>query len=429
MICNEYKIINEKVYTHTLNNGMKLTLVKKEGFKGFFCGIIVKLGSCILDFMIDGKKDSFPTGIAHYLEHKLFCDENNNDLGTKFAEYGLESNAETSFKTTTYYFSGLDNLEKGIEILLDLVQNPKYTKESVEAEKEIIIQEIMMYRDYPDDRLYYGILNNLFEKYPIRNDIGGTVEDVKSITKEDLDKCHKLFYHPKNMEMVISGDINPQEIVDFIENIQKDKVFDEYKEITPIYYEENNIIKKQEIEMDINVHKVSIGFRINYNKTPISELNKTHDESLLWKLWYVFAFGTRTKFNQKLLDDEVTTEGLEYSHYIDDCTEYIILSADTNNPDLFIKRIMRRIKTLNNLKINEEIFEYEKRSIYGACVSLFDNIYKASSYILNSIENNNELFRRLNFIKDITIDKIMQKSAIIKNSPSSVFIIKPNSIN
>jgi len=385
MELKEYKNINENIYTHTFDNGLKLTFIKKEGFKSIYAGVLVKFGSVYNKVLYNNNIIDIPTGTAHFLEHKLFVDEDGNDISYKFNELGLECNAGTNFNTTVYYFTGINNLEKGLNILLDFVQTPRYTEQSVESEKNIIIQEVLMYKDNPSERLYFGMLENLFDNYPIRNDVCGTIDDINNMTKKTLDLCHKMFYHPENMEVVVSGDLDPEYLINLISENQSKKTFTNFITGQPIYEKNINVIKKRKIKMDINNSKVSIGFKFPFNIESNENKNYIYDESLLWKILFVFAFGPRTKFSQRLLDNNIINDTLDFTLMIDKHTGFLIVSADTNKSDEFINAFRRRLKTLDKIKIDEEILELEKRTIYGSFINSTNNVYMLASKILDNI--------------------------------------------
>ena len=195
------------------------------------------------------------------------------------------------------YDNLLLNFDKGVNLLLDFVQTPRYTEESVESEKDIIIQELLMYKDSPNERLYFGTLENLFESYPIRNDVCGKVEDIRSTTKDILDLCHKTFYHPSNMEIVISGDLDPNYVLNLIEQNQSSKTFPEYSPVKVLFDDDNEVIKKSSINMDITVPKISVSFKFPYSIEPNLDKNYIKEENLLWKMVFVFAITKNPRFS------------------------------------------------------------------------------------------------------------------------------------
>ncbi len=148
------------------------------------------------------------------------------DVFQKFGQQGASANAFTSFTKTSYLFFGYQsNSKKNLETLLDFVQMPYFTKETVEKEKGIIGQEIQMYDDDPNWQQFFGVIKNLYPKHPLHIDIAGTVESIAAITAEDLYLCYHTFYHPSNMTLFIVGNIDPEETMNWIRENQAEKNF------------------------------------------------------------------------------------------------------------------------------------------------------------------------------------------------------------
>ena len=212
-----YDVIDETVYEHELQNGLRLFVIPKPGFQKTFVTYTTQFGSLDSRFKPIGKKDfvTVPDGVAHFLEHKLF-EKEEEDLFTAFAEENAQANAFTSFDRTSYLFSATDHLENNIKRLLTMVETPYFTKETVDKEKGIIAEEIKMYQEQPGYKLMFNTLRAMYEKHPIRVDIAGSVESIYDITKDDLYLCYETFYHPSNMVLFVVGDVEPQYIVDIV---------------------------------------------------------------------------------------------------------------------------------------------------------------------------------------------------------------------
>ena len=204
-----YRILQEKLYHEELENGLSVYVVPKPGFKKTFACFATKYGALINRFVPYGEKEyiDVPLGIAHFLEHKMFEMPDGTDAAELFAKMGLDANASTSHLLTAYLFSGTANIREGLNLLLDFVQTPHFTEESVLREQGIIAQELKMYLDDPNEALHLGLMRNLFRAYPLRYDVGGTLESIMKITAEHLHKCYRTFYHPSNMALIVVGDI------------------------------------------------------------------------------------------------------------------------------------------------------------------------------------------------------------------------------
>lgn len=176
--------LHEEVYINSYSNGLKAFVIKKKNFSKAFAGFATKYGSVDSKFVHPKTKEivEVPDGIAHFLEHKLFEEEEGN-VFDRFAKFGAMANAFTSFKETVYYFISTQNFYENFEILLDFVQNPYFTDQNVEKEKGIIGQEIRMYQDNPNWRVYFNLLNALYVNNPVKIDIAGTLESIQKLQK------------------------------------------------------------------------------------------------------------------------------------------------------------------------------------------------------------------------------------------------------
>ena len=201
MIKKEIKGLDVNIYYEKLNNGLDIYLVPYSNRNNYYIEYAVKYGACINEFISNttGKKTKMPLGIAHFLEHKMFEQEDGIDPFAFYSETGSDANASTSYDMTSYTVEGTSNIEVNLDYLLNYVNSPYFTEQNVEKEKGIIIEELNMYKDQPENILYEKSNCALFKKHPMRRDVGGTPRSVRKITKEILYECYDTFYQPNNI--------------------------------------------------------------------------------------------------------------------------------------------------------------------------------------------------------------------------------------
>lgn len=207
----QYTALNERMQLRTLDNGLRVCYLPKEGFNETFAILATNFGSVDASFSFEGKRHDTPAGVAHFLEHKMFEDVDGNAL-QKFAHTGASPNAYTSHKMTAYHFSCTERFEENLEILLKFVFTPYFTEENVAKERGIIGQEIGMMDDTPGWQAFVCLFEGLYHTHPVRVPIAGSVESIAEITPETLYTCHKAFYSPKNMALVVCGTADFDEI-------------------------------------------------------------------------------------------------------------------------------------------------------------------------------------------------------------------------
>ncbi|MDR2665343.1 MAG: insulinase family protein [Oscillospiraceae bacterium] len=212
MKLRDYNTVREQVYTDRLANGMPVFIVPKRGYNKSFAFFAADYGGADRRFMYAGEWIDTPSGVAHYLEHKMFDTPDGNAL-TDMSANGASVNAFTSSDITAYHFESMEKFEENLEALLKFVSVPWFTPESVQKERGIIGQEIRMTEDTPDYAVYYGLMKLLYAHNPIRDTVAGTVESIAGITSEMLYKCHSVFYNPSNMALCVAGDLDPERIV------------------------------------------------------------------------------------------------------------------------------------------------------------------------------------------------------------------------
>jgi len=209
---NSYPRIGEEVIWETLPNGLPVCIVPKRGFQRKYAMFATRYGGMDMRFEKDGQWLDTPAGIAHYLEHKMFDTQEGNAL-QELAKNGAEPNAFTSNAITCYYFDSTEKFMENLRILLSFVSIPYFTDESVQKEQGIISQEIRMIEDNPEWQVYKRLMQALYHHSPVNVPIAGSVESIAEISAKTLYDCHKAFYTPANMCLVVVGDVVSEEIL------------------------------------------------------------------------------------------------------------------------------------------------------------------------------------------------------------------------
>ncbi len=204
--------LGETAYTTQLDNGLTVIVVQKPGFTKKAGLLATRYGSVDMTFQSGGQVVTTPAGVAHFLEHKMFDMPDGRNVLQQFGQLGASPNAYTSNSLTAYHFETTNALTDCLTLLLNYVYTPFYTPESVEKEQGIISQELRMYHDTPQMRLFDELLALLYTKHPVRVPIGGTQESITAITADMLYQCYHTFYVPSNMVLTVVGDVTTDEV-------------------------------------------------------------------------------------------------------------------------------------------------------------------------------------------------------------------------
>lgn len=412
-------------YTETLSNGLDVIFVPFEKKSNYYISYATRFGSEITSFTPAGEKKSIkvPDGIAHFLEHKMFEQESGEDPFAYFSKSGTGANASTSYDNTQYICYGTKNFIDNLRYLIQYVNAPYYTDENVEKEKGIIAEELKMYADLPDVQLETKLRENVYHVHPRRVDIGGTVDEIYKITKEDLYLCYNNFYSPNNMFILVVGKFPMEEAMSVIHQELDTRENLEKAEIATIK-EKKSVRKKEDSFVgNIQVPKIAVGLKV-----PIADLGEYEDLELDL---YLTMFTTMLFGSSSLFRERARNEKLLNNFYSDwDNTEqyktYIILSS-TNHPESLVQEIK---KELSNHELDEAMFERMKKVWIANEVKMADYIDSTVNNVFDDmiryhkvIPNKVDMIRKMNMK---TLEKIVSKidfdnlSVVIMNAQEEV---------
>ena len=410
-----------ELFSEKLNNGLEIYIVPKDNINGIYVTLTTKFGSACNEFIPNGKKRmiSVPFGIAHFLEHKMFEQKDGKDPFEFFAKNGCDANANTSNYKTTYLFSGSNRILENLQFLLDYVQSPYFTDENVEKEKGIIEQEIKMYDDSPFYKIYDGIVYNSFVNHPIKNSISGRVEDIKKITKEDLYTCYNTFYNPSNMFLVVTGNVDPEDVINIVKANKEEKKIPKNDNIEIKTYDEPNEVARahQKVKMEVEIPKIGIGYKIDCSKI---NLNISDIKAYLTLLFDI-KLGSTSYINEKLKKMNLITKDLDVSFVRTDKHILVIIMADTDEP-LKVQRLIE--EELEDLKIDDEDVERKKKVRKSNCIYRSDDIYSINNKIVSNIMNYGGVilddYKKIDEINSKELKKIISKISLANKT---IFII------
>ncbi|MDG0821241.1 MAG: insulinase family protein [Staphylococcus equorum] len=402
-----YKQIDEKVYEAELNNGLKLFVIPKKGFQKTFVTYTTQFGSLDNKFKPHGSDTyvTVPDGVAHFLEHKLFENEE-EDLFTAFAEDNAQVNAFTSFDRTSYLFSATDNVDRNIKRLLTMVETPYFTKETVDKEKGIIEEEIKMYQEQPGYKLMFNTLKAMYETHPIRVDIAGSVESIYEITKDDLYLCYETFYHPSNMVLFVVGDVDAEHIYEVISEHEnkRDKV-NQPQIVRDALAEKSEVNEVNVSEsMKLQSPRLMLGFK---NETLKNEPNEAYvKRDLEMTLFYEMVFGEETDFYQTLLNQDLIDETFGYQFVLEPTYSFSVITSATQYPDKLKALLLEELENTQGKLSDAEAFNLLKKQFIGEFISgLNSPEYIANQYTKLYFEGVS-LFDLLDIVESITLDSV-----------------------
>lgn len=415
------KKINEVIYYEKLKNGLDVYLYSKDNFHNNYVTFTTKYGSVYNEFVPynSDKMKKFPNGIAHFLEHKVFVQEKDPQPEEFYAKSGATTNAYTTFKNTTYLFSGPDNLEDNINYLLDFVGSINLTKENVESEKGIIIQEINMCDDRPMDILYDKIRENTLHSNTFKESIIGTKKEVNSITKEDLETCYNTFYHPSNMFLVVTGSFDKDKVLDVIKKNMDSKNYEKRDKVErPIVKEKDSVVKKYEvIKINTDIPKLAYNIKINVEKLDIDERRL----NIILFLIFNIIFSDTSLFDSRVKKKGIISSTLGYN--LLNCDTHFIISL-IGEAEKYEDLINEIDKELNNIHITEEDLKRKKKVLISNEIFSYENIEMVNEMIIDNIIFDNRIEDNIiGLINSISLEEVNNVIKSIDLSNKSIVVI------
>ena len=397
--------IKEKVYIEKLSNGLTVMIIPKVGSQKKYMIWGTRYGSNESEFVVPGETNitKVPNGVAHFLEHKMFEQENGHNSLDVLTALGVEANAYTTNDHTAYLFEATDNFYEAMDELMDYVQHPYFTDENVEKEKGIIGQEIMMYDDDPGWRVYLNTLIAMYHNNPVKIDITGTIETISNIDKDILYKCYNTFYNPSNMLLVICGDFQPKEM---IEEVKKRLVNKEAKgEIKRIYPDEPESIVQNYIEQKFEVSQPIYTIGIKDKRTPDDSIVKKH---IAIEILLNLLFGRSSKLYKDLYDEGIIYERPSLDYEFTKIYAHILLTGQANEPKKVFERFKKAAEELKTNGINRDDFSRIKKLVYGLYVREYNEVSDISRMFLADYFKGVNSFEYLEEIDAITVEYVEQ---------------------
>ena len=393
--------LDRDCFIETLDNGLEVFMMPLLDKKNYFISYATRFGSDILEFSKGKEKFKPPLGIAHFLEHKMFEQEDGIDPFTYFSGSGTDSNASTSFDNTQYICFGTKNFNDNLKYLLKFVNSPYYTDENVKKEKGIIAEEIKMYRDIPDFILEMKLREAIYHKHPRRIDIAGTVDEINKITKEDLYDCYNNFYVPNNMFVLIVGNFSKEEALKIIKEQVENKGKKSLPIIKKIVEPDNVKTKEVTIKKSIEIPKIAVGLKVPIKGFKLSDL----ELDLYFNMLMVILFGSSSLFREKVRQDKllsnIYTEWESISNF-----KTFYLMASTLEPDKLITEVK---KVLKDVTIDNESFERIKKVWIANEVKIYDNVDLVVNNTYDDILRYNEVItNRIEIIRKMKFKKLQE---------------------
>lgn len=412
--------LGEEYYEATHESGLKVYICPKSEFTSYYALFGTRYGSIDTKFKLEGEQEftEVPEGIAHFLEHKLFENED-CDAFERFAKTGAYSNAYTSFDRTCYLFSCTKNFEENLDILLDFVRSPYFTEQSVQKEQGIIGQEIRMYDDEPNWRVFFNLCGLLYHNHPVKIDVAGTVESISQITDKLLYKCYNTFYNPSNMFICIAGNVDAKSILD--------KIDIAFRGAKGVKIERGKYSEPDSIVKDYSVQQMSVYqplFNIGYKEKTQGDypLKAQIETEILLEI----VAGKSSRLYNSLLEQGLINDSFSAYFFTGFNFACEIFEGESKEPQKVKQAIKQELERLRKEGIDSSDFLRAKNSLYGKDVMLYNSVERIASALVGCAVDRHGLFEVNDVMFSVTTQDINNRLLLnLREENCAMSVIEP----
>lgn len=350
----------------------------------------------------DGREMDIPDGVAHFLEHKMFENEDGVDSFARFSAYGADANAYTSYDRTVYLFGCTDRFGESLAELLHFATHPYFTHASVEKEKKIIAQEIKMYDDDPYERSFSELLSCLFEKNPVRVNICGTAGSLRRITPELLYRCHDIFYHPERMILTVCGDVTADEVMDIVD---RELTAGRSRQVESVFPEEPEKISRSRSLVHMPVAKpiFCIGFKDEGYRLPDEERQR---REAAMSILNEMLFSRAGELYNSLFERGMISPGLSYGYSLSRSFSFESLSGEAAQPEAVLTEILSYIDRIKREGLDAQVFERCRRVMCAEEIKNFDSVADIAGDLLNFAFEGGEIFHYGEILSHVSLEQV-----------------------
>ena len=385
------------------SSGLEIFVCEMEGFSTTEALFGTKYGSINTCFKTNADKEftTVPEGIAHFLEHKLFENED-CDAFELYAKTGANANAYTSFDRTCYLFSCSDNYKESLEILLSFVQNPYFTQETVDKEQGIIGQEIKMCDDNPTWKVLFNMLQGLYHKHPVRIDIAGTIESIAEIDADLLYKCYNTFYNLHNMVLVVAGNVKTEEVINIADKLLKPC---ENQALETVFPEEPYEIVQKEVYGNLPVGTPI--FNVGIKCRPESGFNRLKSEMECSIAGNIISDPSAPLY-KKLLDEELINSTFGFEVFCGDGFFCLIFSGESADRKKVIQYIVVEIERVKVEGLDKSLYDSIKKSTYGMIVRESNNAEAVAGNLISAYMSGVGPYDSIRILSEMTYNDVQK---------------------
>ena len=403
-----------------LPNGLTVRVLPMPGYAAVHAVYATRFGSIHRAFSHNGQQVAMPAGVAHFLEHKMFENEDGVDAFSLYAETGASANAYTGFDATSYIFTAASEIERNLDILLSFVGHPHFTEKTVQKEQGIIAQEIKMYEDHAELRAAYATLECLYHHHPLRDEIAGTVESISGITPELLYSCTNAFYTPSNMALCVAGNITVPQVLAAVERAGLPQQRAALPEVSFPEEPEGIFEAERHFSMSVAMPILSVGF-----KEP-ALAGSTVKTEVVCDLLTELLCGETSKLYRRLYDEGLVQPGFEGDYGCHAGSLYFAFGGETPQPQRVQEELMKEIERQRREGVDTEQFELCRRMMYGSAVADLESVERVAGALSGSFVHGRTPAADLAAVAEVTVQDVEEAlQTMLQPQRSATVVVEP----
>lgn len=409
-----------------LKNGIPVYFYKDKNLKRVVVSYNVNYGSngYYDEFFYKDEKYTMPPGMAHFLEHTLIEHSKYGHMLHRFLDKNYEFNGETYFELTSFYFIGIKGIKESIKELVNMVDDPVFDQKSIEEVKSAIIEELKK----TDDNKYligYNInRRNIFSSYSVCPEYGnhiGNVESTRSITLDMVKTCYDAYYNNKNKFLVIAGNIDINEYIDYLNSVY-DELDDHENFLKEADYSDNFEVRNiyQEITKPVNTDHLIVTYKF---KNDHKEKNMKLDLYLFF--FCRLKFSSDTKFVTSLINDKVIVGGIGWNTDFFKDVITLTFGADVLDKDKFLTSLESELSKIN---LDSKKFFLTKRNMIANDLAKMDYIYRSIRRFPVELNFSEKMYNQ-ETLKKCNIEDAVKFLETLSFDTKTVTLIKKEKVN
>lgn len=344
------------------------------------------------------------------------------DVSVEFAAMGANDNAFTSYDMTAYYFSCTEHFEENLRLLLEFVSTPYFPEESVKRELGIIDQEIGMCADAPDSRVFEELMKIMYPSHPIRVPILGSCEDLRQITPQLLEKCHRAFYTPANMVLCVVGDVSIDTVLTVAEQVLGKEKKSVGRKLRDWHEEMTCPTAETRLSMEVGNPMFQLGFKCE----AVGSGENAIRQEVIADLAAEALFGESSELYLELYGEGIIDSSFGGGFEAVDGCALLTCGGDSQHPERIRDAILKQAARLTREGIPEDTLLRMKRSAMGRRVRGLDSFdstcFRVSAYHLTGFD----YFRFPEVYASVTAEEIQEfLTRVVTRERCALSVVEP----